>query len=258
LSKKHVGAKDSDARGKINLARLTGKDAVGANLYKRMESRIENLDRKLGAVHVRAVRKTGLSMEGGVSKADRLFALEAGSIRLGGKTLRHPELTMTGIDKIALTGPNGSGKSTLIRHILGAVPPSLPVFYVPQELTGAECGAALGEILNEDEKSRGEVFSRFSRLGSDPRNILQSVVPSPGETRKLLIARAVFRNPALIVMDEPTNHLDLKSVLLLEEMLRGCRSALLLVSHDDVFLSRLTQTAWNISLDGNGGILTVG
>jgi ATPase subunit of ABC transporter with duplicated ATPase domains len=48
-------------------------------------------------------------------------------------------------------------------------------------------------------------------------------------------------------MDEPTNHLDLKSVILLEEMLRECRCALLLVSHDEVFLSALTDREWTIA-----------
>jgi ATPase subunit of ABC transporter with duplicated ATPase domains len=117
-----------------------------------------------------------------------------------------------------------------------------------------ESDALLAQVMAEDEKSKGEILSRFSRLGSDPRSLLQSAsplrgAPSPGEARKLLVARGVFLNPALIIMDEPTNHLDLKSIQLLEAMLTEATCALLLVSHDEVFLSRLTKCSWNI-VDG--------
>jgi ATPase subunit of ABC transporter with duplicated ATPase domains len=51
-------------------------------------------------------------------------------------------------------------------------------------------------------------------------------------------------------MDEPLNHLDLRSIRLLEETLREVSCAMLLVSHDEVFLSRLTVKEWAITRDG--------
>jgi ATPase subunit of ABC transporter with duplicated ATPase domains len=80
LSKKAIDAKDSDTRGKINLARLSGKDKVGAEAYKRMENRLERLDLELEGVHATGKRKTGVTLSGAISKADRLFALDAGTI----------------------------------------------------------------------------------------------------------------------------------------------------------------------------------
>ena len=47
------------------------------------------------------------------------------------------------------------------------------------------------------------------RLGSAPDGLLNSAAPSPGETRKLLLALGMTRAPEIIIMDEPTNHLDL-------------------------------------------------
>jgi ATPase subunit of ABC transporter with duplicated ATPase domains len=260
LSKKNIDPKDGDARGKINLAKLSGKDSVGAELYRRMENRIGRLDQELESIDAHGNRKTGIRLEGNISKADRLFFIEAGSLDLGdtggNKTLSFPDITMTGLDRIALIGPNGSGKSTFIRHILNNISPSISVFYLPQELSQTESKAVLADVRAEDEKSRGDILAYFSRLGSDPRSILQSALPSPGEVRKLLIARAVFHNLSLgnkvsaIIMDEPTNHLDLQSVPLLEETLKECCCALLLVSHDEIFLSHLTEKKWIIGEDG--------
>jgi macrolide transport system ATP-binding/permease protein len=65
---------------------------------------------------------------------------------------------------------------------------------------------------------------------------------SPGELRKLLLALGIALQPHLIIMDEPTNHLDLPSNECLEEALSDCPCGLLLVSHDEQLLRRLTRT----------------
>ncbi|MDR1325199.1 MAG: ATP-binding cassette domain-containing protein [Treponema sp.] len=259
LSQSRVDPKDHDTRRKIRLAVLSGKDKIGADLYKHMENRLEKADEALDEARFRQERPTGLTLHATASKADRLLFLEAGDIPLGGeRRLAFPELTIAPLDRVALIGPNGAGKSTLIRHILANVPERVSLLYVPQELSVEESNVLFAQLMNIDEKSRGEILSRFSRLGSDPRGLLQSTssgrgAPSPGETRKLLVAHGVFQNPALVIMDEPTNHLDLKSIQLLEAMLNEAVCALLLVSHDEVFLSRLTQRSWVIS-DGRVSI----
>ncbi len=78
---------------------------------------------------------------------------------------------------------------------------------------------------------------------------VQTGEPSPGEVRKLLLALGVAREAQLIVMDEPANHLDLPSIQCLEEALLPCPCGLLMVSHDLVFLRRLTATRWDLRPD---------
>ena len=79
--------------------------------------------------------------------------------------------------------------------------------------------------------------------------LLASTEPSPGETRKLLLALGMVHAPHIIIMDEPTNHMDLLSIEALEAALADCPCSLLLVSHDLRFLHRLTQTNWHITRD---------
>jgi ATPase subunit of ABC transporter with duplicated ATPase domains len=249
LSKRRIADGDSDGRGKINLARLSGKDRVGSGQYKRMKNRQEKAAAALEKAMPAGERKSGVTLGGVRSRADRLLYVRAGSIGLGeGRRLVFPDLLVRPNDRIALTGPNGSGKSTLVRHILPLF--SAPALYLPQELGMEESRDVLEVALNEPEKSLGEILARFSRLGSDPRLLFNSQMPSPGEIRKLLVARGIFREPAVIVMDEPTNHLDMVSIGLLEAALAEYEGALLLVSHDPVFLSRLATQEWRIERDG--------
>jgi ATPase subunit of ABC transporter with duplicated ATPase domains len=256
LSKRGISPGDRDTRGKINLARLSGKDAVGANQYRRMKARLEKAEEAREKAAGSGERKQGITLKGQRARADRLFFLEAGSVTLGeGRKLFFPDLLIRPEDRIALTGPNGSGKSTLVRHMLGRLPDALPLLYLPQELDEEESRGILDAVFREGEKLRGEILSRFSRLGSDPRVLYKSAPPSPGEIRKLVIARGIFRDPALIVMDEPTNHLDMASIGLLETALAGYSGALLLVSHDELFLSRLIGRQWTIAKDGRNSAL---
>jgi ATPase subunit of ABC transporter with duplicated ATPase domains len=72
-----------------------------------------------------------------------------------------------------------------------------------------------------------------------------------------MIARGVFYGPALIVMDEPTNHLDMVSIGLLEAALAEYAGALLLVSHDERFLSALTVRGWAVTRRATDSALTI-
>jgi ATPase subunit of ABC transporter with duplicated ATPase domains len=259
LSKKHIDSGDNDKRGKINLARLSGKDRTGADNYRHMENRVARAETNLAALTAAGDRKEGITLETAAAKMDRLCAVPAGTIPLDGSAehngpvLTFPDLTIRPGDRIALTGPNGSGKSTLLRFLRARLPPAFPVLYIPQEISAAEGQAGMEALNKETEQDRGEILARFSRLGSDPRLLLQSRSPSPGEIRKLLIARGVFSRPALIMMDEPVNHMDLTSIRLLEEMLKEAVCALLLVSHDEAFLAALTKITWSI----RKGMLTI-
>ena len=66
---------------------------------------------------------------------------------------------------------------------------------------------------------------------------------SPGELRKLMISLAVQKPLSLLILDEPTNHMDITSVLALEEALSSLNCAMIVVSHDKAFLSKITNTS---------------
>jgi ATPase subunit of ABC transporter with duplicated ATPase domains len=153
-------------------------------------------------------------------------------------------------DRVALMGPNGAGKSTLLRHIETQLQLSRrQVIWVPQEIRAEEAASILREVRPLAGRELGSVMQWVSLLGSDPGQLLGSEVPSPGEIRKLMLALRLGDAPALVVMDEPTNHMDLPSIECLESALSDFQGGLLLVSHDERFLSKLTTTLWKIDPD---------
>ena len=76
---------------------------------------------------------------------------------------------------------------------------------------------------------------------------------SGGWIMRAALARMLLMKPDLLLLDEPTNHLDLDSLLWLENFLRQTPSALLLISHDRIFLDRVAQRVFELEK----GLLTV-
>ncbi|WP_338044325.1 ABC-F family ATP-binding cassette domain-containing protein [Mycoplasma nasistruthionis] len=56
---------------------------------------------------------------------------------------------------------------------------------------------------------------------------------------KVLLAKALFGNPDILIMDEPTNHLDLRSIKWLENFLIDYQNVVIVVSHDSDFLDAI-------------------
>ena len=69
---------------------------------------------------------------------------------------------------------------------------------------------------------------------------------SGGEKTRLALCRLLLEAPNLLILDEPTNHLDFDTIQWLEDYLKGCKSALLIVSHDRYFLDKLCTSICEI------------
>jgi ATPase subunit of ABC transporter with duplicated ATPase domains len=121
------------------------------------------------------------------------------------------------------------------------------IFALPQDLS-LDAGAALAaEIRALDRSTRGRLGQLVDALGIDPDRATASTAPSPGETRKLVLALGLVREPQLVILDEPTNHLDLDSIERLEGALIDYPGALIVVSHDTAFAGRLCATTWTLA-----------
>ena len=167
---------------------------------------------------------------------------------------RRVDLTLYGQQRVGVTGPNGCGKSTLLKVLAGMIAPlagaskTVPdTVYLDQRLANLDPGRSVLSQLKDACRSatEAELRMRLAHLDLDARKIvIPSAALSGGERLKAALACVLYADPPpqLLLLDEPSNHLDLPSAEALEIMLRSYRGALVVVSHDEVFLNKLELT----------------
>lgn len=242
LSKRAIDKNDRDTKEKNNLAKLTGKDKKDGQLIKSLESRKEKVVSNLSKPEKEYEK--GIFLQNKNKKNIFPFSFEKTILNIT-PDLKYtiPRLTIENGDKIWIKGENGSGKSTFLNHLISKLTND-EYLYIPQEITEQKGRAIFQEILDLSNEKRGEIFTIITRLSSDPKALIQSKSPSPGEIRKLLIALNISKNPSMIILDEPTNHMDLDSILAIENALKEYDGVVVFVSHDEVFSKELANRVW--------------
>lgn len=251
MSKRHLDPKDHSAKGKIDLARVSGQDGARGKLSTQMDARLAAARERVANARVEKRYDGDLWLDARPSPRKTLVRIEPAEIPCGEGALAIPRLFVGNTDHIGIVGPNGAGKSTLLAHARTLIVPSIPVLDIPQELDATQRSAVLARTAALSDAERGTVLSTVAQLNSRPDRILEGGRTSPGELRKLMLALGMLDRPELIIMDEPTNHLDLHSTEALERALAAYPGALLLVSHDHAFLGACTDRTWEV---GEGAV----
>jgi len=253
-SKRKIDKKDNDARSRIRAAIVSGRDGKAGILQSQMKGRLmQSLD-KLKNIKAKKIEDLGIWIKGVNYRSNSLLKLEKMTISYGVKfVLNCPDIVIRGEDKIAITGDNGTGKSTLIKTIIQELNcPENKYIYVPQEISIEKSKEIISTVKRLPNESLGKVMALINRLGSNPGRLLETELPSPGELRKLSLAVGIIKAPSLIIMDEPTNHMDLESIECIENALKECPCALVLVSHDIYFFKKITNIRWDIKKNKDG------
>jgi ATP-binding cassette subfamily F protein uup len=184
--------------------------------------------------------------------------------------------TLSEGERIGLIGPNGAGKTTLLRILAGADTPDqgdlalrrglrigylaqVPSFEPGQTVREAVLAAATTETEHawELDARAQELFSRLDLSG--PQAGIETPVErlSGGWQKRVALARELVREPELLLLDEPTNHLDVESILWLEKLLAHARFATVTVTHDRLFLQRVSNRILELDRRNQGGLLSV-
>ncbi|MBM3777524.1 MAG: ABC transporter ATP-binding protein [Acidimicrobiia bacterium] len=190
-------------------------------------------------------------------------------------------------DAAAIMGPSGSGKSTLL-YMLGALePPSSGTLTLngtnPYTLSETDAAAfrnrhvgfvfqdhcllpqcsvlenVLAPTLVAHDRTPAEYLDRartlLAQVGLEPRLTHRPSELSGGEKQRAAIARALVREPTLLLCDEPTGNLDQRNAEMVAELLQSLhasrRLVMVLVTHSAELAGRFPRR-WTI----NGGRLS--
>jgi ATPase subunit of ABC transporter with duplicated ATPase domains len=177
--------------------------------------------------------------------------LENLQLLFGAGVAHRLDLVLWGRQRIGVTGPNGSGKSTLLKVIAGKAAAAagrcevhVPASFLDQqlEILDPQLSPLQQLLASNTSATQADVRTRLALLGLSGDTALKPASRlSGGERIKAALACALYREePAeLLLLDEPTNHLDVQSLEALEQMLLQYRGALVIASHDRVFLDRI-------------------
>lgn len=164
--------------------------------------------------------------------------------------LENIDLTIPAGKVTAIVGTSGSGKTTLVKLLLGFYPPTegqikiggLHLSHLSTSLWRAQCGAVMQEgfvfsdsiarniaesedivdkakLLQSVKMANIQEFIESLPLGYNTKVGAKGNGLSQGQKQRLLIARAVYKNPSFLFFDEATNALDAQNEkIILENM----------------------------------------
>jgi zinc transport system ATP-binding protein len=180
--------------------------------------------------------------------ADALLSAHGLGLKRGSKViLEHIDLEIRPREIVTIIGPNGAGKTTLVRVLLGLMAPDsghvhrkagLRTGYAPQRF---DLVAAIPMTVNRFLRLGGAHTSTkaanvLAEVGAPKLGEAQLINLSGGELQRVVLARALLRDPELLVLDEPVRGVDYAGEAELYSLIGRLRDerglGVLLVSHD--------------------------
>lgn len=179
---------------------------------------------------------------------DSLIVARGLSLARGGRAiLEAVDIHIAPGEIVTLIGPNGAGKTTLVRTLLGLEQadsgsivrrPGLRIGYAPQRFDrDPAIPMSVVRFLSLGAKvSPAAIAKVLAEVGAGPVAERQLVQLSGGELQRVVLARALIRDPTLLVLDEPVRGVDYVGEAELYSLIGRIRTerglGVLLVSHD--------------------------
>jgi len=251
-------------RSRINIERkrrqtedFIRKFRAKARLVGLVQSRIRTLEKQKVPEKLQAIHSLDFSFKAAPFRAKVVMETEGLAFRWAAgeaDLFQDLRLTVAAGDRIGVVGPNGKGKSTLLKVLAGELEPRSGERKIHDRTRIGFFGQTNVEHL---EKNRNVVEELAA---ADPDHSLQKAravagammfegdaalkkiaVLSGGEKSRVLLGRLLLEPHNALLLDEPTNHLDMDAAEALLEALEDFEGAVVIATHNEMFLRRLAQ-----------------
>ena len=153
-------------------------------------------------------------------------------------------------EQVAIAGKNGVGKTSLIKTLFGKskvnytgtseIANNISVSIIRQSFD--ERGT-LTDFADRNKIDYQELLNILRKLGTERETFVNRIEDmSLGQKKRIEVARALLIPATLYVWDEPLNYLDVYNRQQLEQLISVYRPTLLLIEHDEHFLSSIGAT----------------
>lgn len=180
----------------------------------------------------------------------------------GPRILHDVSLNISSGECVALKGPSGSGKSTLAKLIIGLLEPDEGEIRIGgksiDEIRRKDLRDKIACVLQDDQLFNGTIAENiaffepgFSRddvvdaakmaqihneimlmpLRYDSRIIDLGASLSGGQRQRLILARALYRKPSILILDEASSHLDLANEHLVNQAISSLKITRIIIAH---------------------------
>lgn len=176
--------------------------------------------------------------------------------------LRSVNLTIRPGDSVAIVGPSGCGKTTLLKILLGLLPPTEGEVRLGgvriEQLGVRQYRQLVGAVMQDDQLLAGSIADNVSFFDTRPNQqrvelcaqiaaVHDEVMAMPmgyatligdmgtaisgGQKQRLILARALYKQPHLLFLDEATSHLDVAKESTVNAAVKKLRITRVIVAH---------------------------
>ncbi|TGR41824.1 peptidase domain-containing ABC transporter [Mesorhizobium sp. M00.F.Ca.ET.151.01.1.1] len=207
------------------------------------------------------------SNHGGLRRPDPLKGIEIRNISYRyaagePRVVDDCSFTITHGDCVAIVGESGCGKTTLVKLLLGLLKPDNGTILIggidASQVATRDFKTMIGAVMQDDQLFAGSIAENISFFDSDydfdrvqraaelaAIHIDISAMPmgyqtligdmgsslSGGQKQRLILARALYRNPLILVLDEATSHLDIMKERLVSDAIKRLPITKIIVAH---------------------------
>ncbi|MGG6296381.1 ribosomal protection-like ABC-F family protein [Leptolyngbya sp. AN02str] len=229
-------------------------EVTAATLKVKHDRAIAAATQKVTETKVKTTKATRVHLEENHQKPQNLIDIDHASLWVDHRLLlKDIQLHVQSGDRISIVGANGAGKSSFVQSMLGIGSASarlqgsarlaqMQVVYLDQQYALVDRTQTVLENIQRansaiDYQLLRQQLGHFLFFGNDVHKLASTL--SGGELARLAIAMITISELDLLILDEPTNNLDIETVDQIVEALDEFHGALLVISHDLDFVSRI-------------------